>query len=165
METIAQRALISYPFDRQRASQSYPRTIAEWRDFLPESYAIEMTNIGRLEFCGRTQFEDTSIRPHYNDPVRRSDCGEFIADEDEQIQLSHRALWRRIKVRLGTLAKNQPLEWFLGEILRPYPAATEFKKLLIKDDPGENPSLDTTSDEQDNSASNPDINDVQGRTV
>lgn len=97
----------------------FARFLAEWKDFLPESYSITLSSgAGQIEFYGRTTLFDANIRMHNNEPVRWSDCGEFVADEDEQIQPRHEALWEHVKYRLGELANLQPLQWLLQEGLR-----------------------------------------------
>ncbi|RAO71028.1 uncharacterized protein BHQ10_007040 [Talaromyces amestolkiae] len=91
-----------------------PRFLAEWKDFLPESYSITLpSRAGKIEFRGRTNFENANIRIHNNEPVRWSDCGEFVADEDEQIQPRHEALWKHVRNRLGELHNFLPLQWLL----------------------------------------------------
>jgi hypothetical protein len=102
------------PWDFEWTHRLFPRFLAEWKDFLPESYSITLpTGAGQIEFCGRTSFYDANIRLHNNEPVRWSGCGEFVADEDEQIQPTHEALWEHVKDRLGKLANLRPLQWFM----------------------------------------------------
>lgn len=106
-------------WDLEWTHRLFPRFLAEWKDFLPESYRIFLSSgAGEIWFHGRTTFFDANIRVHNNEPVRWSGCGEFVADEDEQIQPRHEALWEHVKHRLGGLANIQPLQWLLQEGLR-----------------------------------------------
>uniref|UniRef100_A0A093V8C8 Pentatricopeptide repeat-containing protein n=1 Tax=Talaromyces marneffei PM1 TaxID=1077442 RepID=A0A093V8C8_TALMA len=103
------------PWDFEWTHRLFPRFLAEWKDFLPESYSIILpTGAGKIEFYGRTNFSDANLRTHNNEPVRWSDCGEFVAEEDEQIQPRHEALWAHVKDRLGELVHLQPLQWFFS---------------------------------------------------
>ncbi|PCG95695.1 ATPase expression protein 2, mitochondrial [Penicillium occitanis (nom. inval.)] len=104
----------------------FPRFLAEWKDFLPESYRIFLSSgAGQIEFHGRTTSFDANIRMHNNEPVRWSGCGEFVADEDEQIQPRHEAVWEHVKYRLGELANLRPLQWLLQEGLRQDPVSIQ----------------------------------------
>jgi pentatricopeptide repeat protein len=123
----------------------YPRFLAEWKDFLPESYSITLpTRAGQIEFYGRTNFYDANIRVHNNEPVRWSSCGEFVAEEDEQIQPRHEVLWAHVKDRLGELANLRPLQWFLknGWNQEPvYMLQLSEPRVSDQDELGKDPSL------------------------
>lgn len=112
------------PWDFEWTHRLFPRFLAEWKDFLPESYSITLpSGAGQIEFCGRTNFDNANVRIHNNEPVRWSDCGEFVADEDEQIQPRHEALWEHVRNRLGELANLRPLQWLLLAELKQDPVS------------------------------------------
>lgn len=114
------------PWDFEWTHRLLPRFLAEWKDFLPESYSITLpSGAGKIEFRGRTNFENANIRIHNNEPVRWSDCGEFVADEDEQIQPRHEALWEHVRNCLGELNNFLPLQWLLLAELRQDPDSTQ----------------------------------------
>ncbi|OKL61529.1 hypothetical protein UA08_03517 [Talaromyces atroroseus] len=128
MEKMAGYAIINQkywpgPFHSEWAHRLLPQFIAEWKDFLPESYKVYLNNVGEMEFVGRTTFMDANFRVHGNEPVRWSDCGSgFVAEEyddnaaddhdDQAIEVSHDVLWAHFKARFGPLAMLQPFRWF-----------------------------------------------------
>lgn len=102
---------------RKLTLQILPKFIAEWRDFLPETFGLILPNQrGRIYFIGRTRYGTANHRMHNNEPVRWSDCGgDILADEDQVIEPSHDVLWAHLKARLDVLADVQPFAWFFNK--------------------------------------------------
>lgn len=126
--------------------RTLPKFIAEWKDFLPESYKVALPDrVGTIEFLGRTSYKDVNIRMHYNDPVRWSDCGGgFVAEEnvEQTIEISHDVLWAHFKTRFGDLASRQPFASFIRKAW--IKAPSNFLKMDAVDHPTEEENEEPT---------------------
>lgn len=93
--------------------QLLPEFLAEWRDFLPECFYVNLANGGgKLEFHGRTTYQHQNIRPHHHEPVRRSRWGELL--DGEELEPMDDYLWSHIRERMGPLALQQPFSGFFN---------------------------------------------------
>jgi Mitochondrial ATPase expression/Pentatricopeptide repeat domain len=132
MEKMAGYAVINQkrwtgPKELDWTRQLLPRFLAEWKDFLPEAYTVQLpTTIGAIEFIGRTQFKEANLRVHENEPVRWSECGsEIVAEENDAIEVGHDVLWARFKARFDDLVMLQPLHWFISKAWRRAPVLVQ----------------------------------------
>lgn len=127
-QQMLMQRMIKYVFYKQKyldeghlewSRRLLPRFLAEWRDFLPESYTIRLsTGDGEVTFYGRTTYRDTKIRVHDYDPVRWSACGgDFVVGEEngekQVVDVCHDVLWAHFRARTAVYKIGQPFERFL----------------------------------------------------
>jgi hypothetical protein len=104
MERLAKLAFIHHRWtDRRDSSWSHrllPQELEEWCDFLPETLEHPLPS-GRVQFQGRTTFEDARLTPHRWVPIRRPPWGRTARDarplDDEFGEVDDDFLWEDFK--------------------------------------------------------------------